>query len=157
MDSLPLRRIIASTQGNFITQISWNTLLSSHLAFLAFFGFGIIGLESIEIGFSTPIIVLKEEALVVNKDLLQPYCNSRDEGNKIHILATKDLELEEGLMVTKKKSARTWNLQEVLVEQSKMTCKKTRWQFHKMWTKQQTKEFVKPKQFKLKGLGNSKT
>jgi hypothetical protein len=67
------------------------------------------------------------------------------------------LELEEGLMVTKKKSARTWNLQEVLVEQSKMTCKKTRWQFHKMWTKQQTKEFVKPKQFKLKGLGNSKT
>jgi hypothetical protein len=77
------------------------------LAFLAFFGFGIIGLESIEIGFSTPIIVLKEEALVVNKDLLQPYCNSRDEGNKIHILATKDLELEEGLMVTKKKSART--------------------------------------------------
>jgi hypothetical protein len=72
---------------------------------LAFFGFGTIGLESIEIGFSTPTIVLEEETLVVSKDLLQPFCNSRDEGNKTHIFATIDLELEEGLMGTRKKNA----------------------------------------------------
>jgi hypothetical protein len=36
MDNFPLKSIIDSTQGNFATQISWNILLKSHLAFLAF-------------------------------------------------------------------------------------------------------------------------
>ncbi len=47
--------------------------------------------------------MLEEEALVVNKDLLQWFCNSKDEVNKIHIFATIVLELEEGLMGTRKK------------------------------------------------------
>ncbi len=49
--------------------------------------------------------MLEEEALVVNKDLLQRFYNFKDEVNKIHIFATIDLELEEGLMGTRKKSA----------------------------------------------------
>jgi len=51
MDDLPLGPMIASARSNFVAQIFWNTLLSSHLIFMAFFGFGTIGLESIEIGF----------------------------------------------------------------------------------------------------------
>jgi len=36
-------------------------LLKSHLAFLAFFGFGTTRLKSSEISFSAPTIVLEEE------------------------------------------------------------------------------------------------
>ncbi len=87
MDSLSLRPIIASAQGNFVAQISWNALLSFHSTFLAFFGFGTIRSKSSEIGSSTPTIMLEEEALVVNKDLLLLYYSSREGGNKIFILA----------------------------------------------------------------------
>jgi len=50
---------------------------------LAFFGFGIVGLKSSDIGFSTPIIVLKKETLAVNKDLLLPSCSSKEGGQQI--------------------------------------------------------------------------
>jgi len=50
---------------------------------LAFFGFGIVGLKSSDIGFSTPIIVPKKETLAVNKDLLLPSCSSKEGGQQI--------------------------------------------------------------------------
>jgi hypothetical protein len=75
-------------------------LLSSHSAFLASFGFGTIGFKSNEIKSLAPIAVLKEETPTVNKDLLLPSC--REEGNKILVFVTINLELEEGSMGNKK-------------------------------------------------------
>jgi hypothetical protein len=68
-------------------------LLNSHLTFLAFFGFGTIGLKSNEIGSSTPTTMPEEETPTINKDLLLP--SYRKRGNKILVFATIDLELEE--------------------------------------------------------------
>jgi len=45
----------------------------------------------------------EEEAPTLNKDLLLPSC--RGGGNKILVFATIDLELEEGLMGTKKEKS----------------------------------------------------
>ncbi len=45
----------------------------------------------------------KLEALVVNKDLLVPSCNSREGGNKILVFSIINLELEEGLIRTREK------------------------------------------------------
>jgi hypothetical protein len=52
-------------------------MLSSHLAFLAFFVYGTILSKSSEIGFLAPI-VLKEKTLIINKDLLLPSCSSKE-------------------------------------------------------------------------------
>jgi hypothetical protein len=78
-------------------------LLSSHSTFLTFFGFGTIRSKSNEIGFFAPIIVLKEEAPIVNKDLLLPSCSFGERGNKIFVPTSIDLGLEEGLTQTKEK------------------------------------------------------
>jgi len=103
MDNLPLGPIIAFAQDNFVTQIFWNTLLNSHSSLLTFFGFGIVGLESSDIGFSTPTTMPKEETPIVNKDLLLPSCNSKEGANKILFFATINLELDEGLIRTREK------------------------------------------------------
>jgi hypothetical protein len=47
--------------------------------------------------------VPKLEALVVNKGLLLPFCNSKEGGNKILVFVTINWELEKGLMGTKEK------------------------------------------------------
>ncbi len=104
MDSLPLGTITTFAQGNFVVQISWNTLFSSHLAFLVFFVYGTIWSKSSEIGFLAPI-VLKEKTLVIYKDLLLPSCSSKEWSNKILVSATIDLELEEGLTRTREKKS----------------------------------------------------
>jgi hypothetical protein len=53
--------------------------------------------------------MLEEKAPIVNKDLLLPSYNSREGGKKILIFATIDLELEEGLMGTRKKKCLNLN------------------------------------------------
>jgi len=72
---------------------------------LAIFGFGIIGLESSEIGSSTPTAMPKEETLVVNKDLSN-ILKFQGGGQQIFVFATIHLELKEGSMKTKEKNAR---------------------------------------------------
>jgi hypothetical protein len=47
--------------------------------------------------------VLVKEAPVVNKDFLLPSCSSKEGGKNILVLATMDLELEEGLTRTREK------------------------------------------------------
>ncbi len=47
--------------------------------------------------------MLKEEAPIVNKDLLLPSCSFGEGGNKIFVSTTIDLGLEEELIQTKEK------------------------------------------------------